>query len=217
MSELISLLVPTDDVMLDTRNIRENINIFANMIVGQSVHALKSCSISENDKSKDGPPCLVVSTIYLRIPSGSLSVYQVYSLTPLPVIFKGEKYVYSDLPNIFGFNSIDKKLVLWNDNKLASSCIFSEAVQCRNYSISISISSVPCLNQLCSPASSALMNCQVTKSKENGVSISNIKNNIWYFYSSDRPTNCELQSLSSPLIDTISIKEPMIVSRSKHT
>jgi hypothetical protein len=74
MSELISLLVPTDDVMLDTRNIRENINIFANMIVGQSVHALKSCSISENDKSKDGPPCLVVSTIYLRIPSGSICI-----------------------------------------------------------------------------------------------------------------------------------------------
>jgi hypothetical protein len=52
----------------------------------------------------------------------------------------------------------------------------------------------------------------VTKSKDNQVNILNIKNNIWYFYSNNQSANCELQSTSSPLMDSVSIKEPTIIT-----
>lgn len=211
IKELLSLTVSAADTMFDTINVKENIDKFANLIVGQSVFALKSCSLEHDDNSRSRP-CLVVSTMFRRIPiDSSISLYEVYRLIPLPVPFKGEKYIYTDLPKIFGFNKIDKKVVLWNDDKLSSTCIFSRVVQCHDNPIIIPISNLPCLNELLSIEPFTFnTNCQVVKSKCNQVNILNIKSNIWYLYSLDQPFECESQSLSAPPADVISIKDPMI-------
>ena len=48
------------------------------MIIGQTVYALKSCSIRRNEQLSDGPACLVVSTIIQRAPTEASTFYQVY-------------------------------------------------------------------------------------------------------------------------------------------
>lgn len=76
ITELLSLTVSNGDMILDRENVKENINIFVNMIIGQTVYALKSCSTRQNEHSQSGPPCLVVSTIFRRMPIQKSSFYQ---------------------------------------------------------------------------------------------------------------------------------------------
>ncbi|CAF2771201.1 unnamed protein product [Rotaria sp. Silwood2] len=186
--------------------------MLTDMIVAQTVYALKSCSIQNNEHLRSSPACLVVSTIIRRMPVESSSIYQVYRLTPLPVFFKGEKYVYSDLPVIVGFNNINKKVILWNDDNLLNTCAFSKIVQCHNYPVSIPLSTLPCLNELFDNRPLSMSTCQVRRSNNVQPNILNIKNNIWFAYPSSEPFECESQSLSSPMSDIISINEPMIVT-----
>ncbi|CAF3619348.1 unnamed protein product [Rotaria sp. Silwood1] len=114
--EILRLTVSTFGETFDNTNIKENLNMFTDMIVGQIVYALKSCSIRQNEHASHGPTWLVVSIVFRRLPAGSSSIYQVYCLTLLPILFKGEKYVYFDLPAIFGLNNVNKKVVLWTDD-----------------------------------------------------------------------------------------------------
>ncbi|CAF4269274.1 unnamed protein product [Rotaria sp. Silwood2] len=196
----------------DVEDIKENMNVFINMIIGQAVYALKSCSIRQNEQLPSGPACLVVSTIIRRISTETSSFYQVYHLTPLPVFFNGEKYIYSDLPKIFGFNKIEKKVILWNDDNFSTACTFSKIIQCRNQLMNIPLSTVPCLDELMNTESSSISKCQVTRSKNIQSNLINIKSNIWYIFSSGESFECESQSLSSLISDFISVKEPMIVT-----
>ncbi|CAF4656880.1 unnamed protein product, partial [Rotaria sp. Silwood2] len=196
----------------DIEDIKENMNVFINMIIGQAVYTLKSCSIRQNEQLPSGPACLVVSTIIRRISTETSSFYQVYHLTPLPVFFNGEKYIYSDLPKIFGFNKIEKKVILWNDDNFSTACTFSKIIQCRNQLMNIPLSTVPCLDELMNTESSSISKCQVTRSKNIQSNLINIKSNIWYIFSSGESFECESQSLSSLISDVISVKEPMIVT-----
>ena len=212
LAELASLTVSSTDPQLDPRNVQENLNILTHTVLAQSVYALKSCSMSDNDNAQKSSACLVVSSMLRRISVESLPFYQVYRLTPLPVIFQGEKYAYADIPHIFGFNRIDKKVILWNDEKSMSSCVFSRYVYCREHPVSVPIGKIPCLQQLFSnDLSSSITNCEVIKSKDTQGSILNIYGNIWYFYPPDGSFSCESRSLTHSPMDTISIKQPMIV------
>ena len=206
ITELLSLTISTADRSSYTRTVTENINIFTNLIVVQSVYALRSCSLQQSGNSRDSHPCLVVSTVFRQIPIKSSLIYQVYRSIPLPMPYKGEKYVYADLPKIFDFDYIHKKIVLWNEDKLSSTCVFSKIVQCRNYPVNAPLSSVPCVDELLGSHSfTSSSNCQVTKSKDNLVSVLNIKDNIWYLYAAKQSFDCESLSLSSPPADPISV------------
>ncbi|CAF4817152.1 unnamed protein product [Rotaria socialis] len=206
ISEILSLTVLTTGDVSHDISIKENINTLTNMIIGQTIFALKSCTILHNEIERSGSPCLVVSTVFRRLPAQTSSFYQVYHLTPLPVIFEGEQYVYSNLPQIFGFNNIEKRLVLWNDGNFLASCTFSRVVQCRNRPISIPLSTVTCIDELLGAEFSSISKCLVEKSKNIQSNILNIKNNIWYTYWSDESLECELQSSSSHISDIVSIK-----------
>lgn len=212
IKEILPLTMSTTFGTIDHKNIKENLNMFTDMIVGQTVYALKSCSMRSNEDSRYGPACLVVSTIFRRLPVGSSSFYNVYRLTPLPVFFQGETYVYSDLPKIFGFNAIDKKVILWNDDNLLAACTFSRLVHCRGYPLNIPLSTLPCLDELFSVESVSMSKCQVIKSKSILPKILNIYHNIWYVYGSEESFECELQSVASSISDVILINQPMIVT-----
>ncbi|CAF3366945.1 unnamed protein product [Rotaria sp. Silwood2] len=210
--EFLPIISSTISQKFEIEDIKENMNMFINMIIGQTVYALKSCSIRQNEQLPGGPACLVVSTIIRRIPMETSTFYQVYQLTPLPVFFNGDKYIYSDLPKRFGFNKIEKKVILWNDNNLSTDCTFSKIIQCRNQLMNVPLSSVPCLDELMNVESSSISKCQVTRSKNIQSNLMNIKSNIWYVFPGEEPFECESQSLSSPISNIISVKEPMIVT-----
>ena len=210
--EVLPLTSSTINQKFDTEDIKENMNMFINMIIGQTVYALKSCSIRQNERLPGGPTCLAASTIIRRIPTETSTLYPVYHLTPLPVFFNGDKYTYSDLPKIFGFNKIEKKVILWNDDNLSTSCTFLKIIQCRNELMNVPLSTLPCLDELMNGESLSTSKCQVTRSKNIQSNLINIKSNVWYAFSSEESFECESQSLSSPILEVISIKEPMIVT-----
>ncbi|CAM4808984.1 unnamed protein product [Rotaria magnacalcarata] len=209
--EILPLTISTINEALTIENIKENIYMLTSLIIGQAVYAMKSCSIRLDEHKKSGPACLVVSTVYRRLPKESSSFYQVYRLIPLPVLFQGEEYTYSNLPTVFGYNNLEKKVILWNNDDLSVGCTFSRIVHCRNFPISLSLSAAPCLEELLSVESSSISKCQVSKSKPIHQNIFNIKNKIWYAYSNDESFHCESQSLLTELSDIITIKEPMIL------
>ncbi|CAF0944893.1 unnamed protein product [Rotaria sordida] len=76
IKDILALIVSTNNETLDIKNIKENLNMLTDMIVGQTVYALKSCSMQKNEHLRSGPACLAVSTIIRRLPVESSSIYQ---------------------------------------------------------------------------------------------------------------------------------------------
>ncbi|CAF3785162.1 unnamed protein product [Rotaria sp. Silwood1] len=208
--EILPLTISTIGEKLNVENMKENIHMLTSLIIGQAVYAMKSCSIRLNEHTQNGPACLVVSTIYRKLPEESSSFYQVYRLIPLPVLFEGEKYIYSNLPTIFGYNNLENKVILWSNDDFSASCTFSSIVHCQNSPITLSLSAIPCLEELLSVESSSISKCQVSRSKAIYHNMFNIKNNVWYAHLNDETFHCKSQSLSNQLSDIITIKEPMI-------
>ena len=212
LAEIMSLLITTQNGMIDATNTKETLKLFTSMIVGQAIHALKSCALGQHELPASTPSCLVVSTVLRRLPAESPSLYHVYHLIPLPILFKGEKYIYSNLPRIFGFNKIEKKFILWPEDNFSAACIVVKMIQCRSDPISISITEAPCLAELLSGDDSSISKCQVSKSKHSVPSILNIKDNVWYFYPHVETFQCELESAASATEDLLSINQPMVVT-----
>ncbi|CAF1015296.1 unnamed protein product [Adineta ricciae] len=84
IAELLPLVDLAHKIKLDVTNTDESKQYFINMIFGQTVYALKSCSTKINHNVHNGSQCLVVSTIFREISNDSSSIYQVYHLTPSP-------------------------------------------------------------------------------------------------------------------------------------
>lgn len=209
--EMFQLIISTTSKSYISENVGDIINTFNEMIVGQTIFALKSCSVPQNGMMRRGPPCLAVSTIYRRLSREQSSLYHVYKLTPLPVLFDGNKYVYSNLPKIFGFNNVEKKVILWNDDIHVSSCTFNALVQCPHRPITIPLLETPCINWLLGFSSSSENECQVEKSKSIQPNIMNIKSNVWYVTPSNAPLQCEWHSTSHGIPDIMTITGPTIV------
>ncbi|CAF2901811.1 unnamed protein product [Rotaria sp. Silwood2] len=91
-------------------DVEDSLNAFSQIAVGQSIYALRYCGLNRQH-SLSSKPCLVISTLFIRIPSNSPSVYSIYRLFPLPVVTNDNKYIYSDLPKIIGINSIEQTLI----------------------------------------------------------------------------------------------------------
>ena len=211
LAEMMPLVLTNDHGILDATNTKETLKLFTSMIVGQAVHALKSCALGQNGFLTSTSSCLVVSTVLRRFRVGSPSLYRVYHLIPLPTVFRGEKYIYSNLPRIFGFNKIEKKVILWPEDNFSAACIAVKMIQCRIYPISISITETPCLAELLSDEDTSSSKCQVSKSKHSLPSILNMKDNVWYFYPHAETFQCQLESGASSTEEFLSINQPMVV------
>jgi hypothetical protein len=161
-------------------DVEESLNAFSQIIVGQSVYALRYCGLSRQ-YSLSSKPYLAVSTLFIRISSNSPSVYSIYRLLPLPIVANGNKYIYSDLPKIIGINSIEQTLIMWNDELDSNECTFSPIVLCHNTPISMSLSESSCLSQLFDDYQSVTIMCQVSRSQNIEQTVLRIDDGLWLF------------------------------------
>jgi len=191
-------------------NVQESLNVFTQLIVGQSVFALRYCSLSR-DTSLHSQPCLAISTLFLTIPAHSASIFSIYRLIPLPITFNGDKYIYSNLPKVIGINSIDQTLIMWNDESDTSACIFSPIVLCQNQPVSMSLLKSSCISQLFDDKQLVTSMCQVSRSQNIEQDVMYIDDEIWLFYNIRQTYYCQVFSASNGLVETISINEPAIV------
>lgn len=192
-------------------NIQESLNILVSLIVGQSVFVLPDCSFNQHN-SLPSQPCLAISTLFLRTPIHSASIFSIYYLIPLPTIFNGDRYVYSNLPKIVGINSMNQRLIMWNDESDINQCTFSHIVQCQRTPISMPISKLSCLSQLFDDNQTLTTMCQVSRSQNIDQDIVYIDNNIWLFNNIHQVQYCHIYSTENELTNTITINEPVIVS-----
>ncbi|CAF1533652.1 unnamed protein product [Adineta ricciae] len=82
-------------------------------------------------------PCLVVSTLFERIPTDATANVFIYRLTPLPIVSSGNKYIYSNLPKIIGINPTYQSIITWNNDVDIQQCTFSSIIRCEQLPISI--------------------------------------------------------------------------------
>ena len=212
-AEMLSLIVASDPRLFDTSDTKQDMKKFIELIKGQSVFVLNTCSTIAKESGQATSPCLAVSTVIRKLPSETSSIYQVYRAIPLPVSFEGHQYVYEDVPEVFGYNSLSKKVVLWNDNEITTSCLFATIFQCPTMPITIDLVSLPCLAELFGAEYSAVSRCQVIKSnKDLQTNVLNVYANLWYFYAPVESFSCELNSPLGITTDVAVIRPPMLVS-----
>ena len=192
-------------------NVDESLNAFFKLVIGQSVYALRYCALSRQH-SLSSKPCLAVSTLFVRIPTNSLSIYSIYRLLPLPVVVNGDKYIYADLPKIIGINSIEQTLIMWSNELESNECTFSPIVLCRNEPVSLSLPKSSCLSQLFDDYQSDTSMCQVNRSPNVEQGILYVDDGLWLFYNIYLTHYCQVHSTSNGLTETISINESTIVS-----
>ena len=207
----LTALFSTIDTSYTVSNIQESLNILVPLIVGQSVFVLPDCSFIQHNLLPS-QPCLAISTLFLRTSIHSASISSIYYLIPLPTIFNSDRYVYSNLPKIIGINSMDQRLIMWNDESDINQCTFSPVVQCQRTPISMPISKSSCLSQLFSDNQPLTTMCQVSRSQNIDQDIIYIDNNIWLFNNIHHAQYCHIYSTENELAETITINEPAIVS-----
>jgi hypothetical protein len=191
-------------------NVRESLNVFNQLIVGQSIFALRYCSLSSL-KLSDSQPCFVISTLFLATITDSISTFSIFRLIPLPIVFDGNKYIYSNLPKMIGLNSIDQTLIIFNDDSDNGECIFSPIVLCRNKPLSISLLKPSCLSELVDNNRSVTTMCSISRLQNIEQDIMQIDEEIFLFYNIPQPYHCQVYSNSHILIGKFSISEAAII------
>jgi len=199
------------DTSYTISNVQESLNTFVELIVGQSIFALRSCSLHQQNSSPS-QPCLIISTLFLRAPADTTSLFSIYRLIALPIIFNDDKYVYSNLPKVVGMNSIDQTLLMWNDESDINECTFSYIVQCKKMPVLISLSKLSCLSQLFDKNQLVTSMCEVRRSQNINQDVIDISNGLWLFNNIHQAQDCQISSSSNELIETLTINEPSIVS-----
>jgi hypothetical protein len=207
LKKFLSTIFTSIDTSYINYDVQDILDTFTQLIVGQSVFASRHCSLSRQN-SAPFQPCLIVSTLFLRAPTDGTSIYR---LIPLPTIFNGDKYIYSNLPKIVGINLIDQIIIMWNDEADIKQCTFSPVVQCQKMPVSMSLSKVPCLSQLFDKSQLVTSMCQVSRSQDIDQDVVDISNGIWLFNNIHHTQYCQLDSTSNELTETIIINEPSLV------
>lgn len=207
----LTAIFSTIDISYTVSNTQESLDIFTSLLIGQSVFLLRHCSFNKHN-SLSSQPCIAISTLFSRTAIHDKSLFSVYSLTPLPTIINGDKYIYSNLPKIIGLNFIDQRLIMWNDNSDINQCTFLPVVRCQRTPISMPISKLPCLSQLFDVNQTLTTMCQVSRSQNIDQDVIYIDNNIWLFNNIRQTQNCYIYSTENELSETITINEPAIVS-----
>ncbi len=212
-AELMSFLtaiVATIDKSYKITDLSETLNLFSQLIVGQSVYILRSCPVRQEHISTN-QPCLIVSTLFLR-PSIETSIaFSVYRLISLPAFVKGEQFMYANMPQVIGVNTDDQTVILWDSTSKNNKCLFSIFVYCEKKPSSIRLSNSPCLSELFNHDTRIATSCQITRSLEIRTDIINIDSNIWLFPYNKEPLYCHLQSDVGEFNGIIVINEPSIV------
>ena len=185
------------------------LNEFLRLILSQTIHVLHSCT---NHLENMGlyPPCLIISTLFVRPLYIDSATYTVYNLYPWPVVINQTKYVYGNVPTTFGLNSLDRTLIIWNEKHAEAKCSFSKFVQCEEEPIFMSLSSFPCLKQLLSPQLST-SNCEIVRTINDQPAIVNIVENIWLFYNFDDVKHCHLHSDSTDEIEELKLTDSSVL------
>ncbi len=129
----------------------------------------------------------------------------------MPIIFNGDKYVYSNLPKVIGVNPLDETLISWNEESYATECTSSTIVQCQKMPVFIPLSTTSCLSQLFNDNQLATSMCQVSRAQDIDQDILFIDNSIWLFYNIRETHNCHVYSSLNRLSETISMTEPTLV------
>jgi hypothetical protein len=192
-------------------NIEESLRTFYQLVIAQSVYALRYCTLNR-ELFSSSKSCLVVSTLFKQNPINHPSTYLTYRLTPLPTVIDGDKYIYSDLPKIIGINFIAQTVVIWDDELYNNKCTFSPIAICNRKPISILISKSLCLYQLLSENDQVVNMCQVSRSKSKEEGALHIDDDLWLFYGKNHTQQCELYSNIDGLTETLSIEGEVIVS-----
>ena len=183
---------------------------FFRLIISQSIHLLRSCSINSDDIEKS-PPCLIISTLFQRLPTVNSFTYSVFQLTPIPISIDGFKYVYTNLPKTFGINMIEQNLLIWNDEHERSNCEFNRIVQCSQQPIPIPLSNIPCLKELLSTDDSYSTDCPVSKLLDFSPGFFEIAQEIWVFYNLQKNHHCKVFSTSKDLTNIVTVEEPSVL------
>ncbi|CAF3840723.1 unnamed protein product [Rotaria sp. Silwood1] len=184
-------------------------NEISYLIISQTVHALRSCTIHHEEMNSHAP-CLIASTLLVRPPPVNSFTPTIYNLHPIPVGVNRIKYSYTNMPTTFCLNLIDQTLTTWNDEQ-KSKCIFSKVVQCEEEPTWVSLLSLPCMEQLFSADTSTSNDCEINRSINSQPAIINIVQDIWVFYSLDEVKHCKVVLYLSNSIDIITISEPFIL------
>lgn len=191
-------------------DVEKSLHAFSQLILGQSVYAFRHCALNRQN-SLSLKPCLLVSTLFLRIPANSLSIYSVYRLLPLPIVVGDDKYIYSNLPQVIGINAIDQTFIMWQNELEGNECTFTPVTLCRNKPILLSLSKSSCVSQLLADWQSDTSLCQVSRSLNTEQGIFYIDNGLWLIYNMYHTHDCQVYSTFTKLTETISINEAAIM------
>jgi hypothetical protein len=206
----LSAIFSSSDTSYPIADIQETLNHFDQLIVGQSVVALRYCSLNRQN-SVLSQPCLAISTLFLQAPADNATTFSIYRLIPLPIIDNGDKYVYTNLPKLVGINSKDQTLIIWNDESYVKECTFTPFVQCQQMPVTTSLSKSLCLSQLFDNNQLTTSACKVIRSQNIDQGVMHIGSGIYLFYDVLQTQYCQIYSTSNELVETISINEAALV------
>ena len=185
-------------------DVRESLEIFQQLIVAQSIFVLRHCSSSQPHSSSQ-QPCLVVSTLFLRVPPNSSSTFIIYRLIPLPIAVNNKRYIYSSMPEIVGVNMNQLTTIAWNSPSDTYTCSFSLVVQCAKSPLETPLDRSPCLRELLNNGKMGDQECQVIRSTDTQSGITEIDIGLWLFYNVHGTHFCQAYSLLDNSVETITI------------
>ncbi|CAF1075745.1 unnamed protein product [Rotaria magnacalcarata] len=112
------------DTSYTISNAKEALDDFIQLIVRQSIFALRYCSMDKRT-TVDIQPYMLMSTVFSHIRNDAAQIYFIYQLIPLSVMNNNTIYSYSNLPKLVGINVIDGELIVWNKDSDLNNCTFT--------------------------------------------------------------------------------------------
>ncbi len=209
LTSFLTKIMTMIDKSYQVTDLSETLSIFNELIVGQSIYILRSCS-NHLQHIPSGSPCLIVSTSFLRPLIEHNSAFIIYRLIQLPGIINGKQFIYSNTAEAIGINQADQTAILWEKFPKRNECLFSVFVYCQKKPPFIRLSSSLCLSELIRHDVPHVTSCQVTRSRKMYTDIINIDKDIWLF-SNKEPFYCHLQTNEGDFNSIITITEPSIV------
>jgi len=211
LESFISAMPPNLNVLHAFSNVRDILNSFNELIIGQSIYGLPSCSLAD-EKTDQSLPCLVISTLFINVPVDHVSAFYVYRFISLPIVVDQNKYIYSNLPEIIAINPVDNTLLTWNEEADIKKCTFSTIVSCQEKPSPLSLFKSSCLAQLLDDDQGSTSLCDVSRSVNIQHNILRISDGLWLLYNVPQTTNCQVYSNVNILPELMSIKEPALIS-----
>jgi hypothetical protein len=191
-------------------NIRESLTLFNRYVIGQSIFIKRHCT-SVPDSSSLLRPCLIVSTLFIRAPRASSSMFTVYRMIALPALSQDDIYVYENIPKFVGISQNNLSTIAWISASDVEACIFSNIVMCKRNPMISMVANFPCLSYLLDDKRVDNIKCEITRSVALQTNNFQIGNGLWLFHNRERIQSCQVYSMPDNSIETIYITEATIV------